>query len=242
MSSKPVEDLNGGVLVTPALADLFHIAQAAGAGVYNSRPTSIELLLNVIVALIVDVAPGTLNTLNELAAAIGDDPDFSATILAAIAAKQDGSANLDTFAGIAPSADVQSILAAANHAAIKVLLGLVIGTNVQAYSAKLAAIAANTVSTQAGTAYTAVLADADTFIRFTNGSPVTFTIPPNSAEAFPVGTEINFAQSGAGALTVAAGAGVTINSRSADLTLAGQYAAAFVKKTAADTWLMNGDL
>lgn len=98
------------------------------------------------------------------------------------------------------------------------------------------------VTSQSGTSYTAVLADANGFVRFTSGSSVTFTIPPNSSVAFPVGTEIHFSQSGAGSVTVAPGASVTINSRAADLTLAGQYAVAFVKKVATDTWIMNGDL
>ena len=39
------------------------------------------------VALIVDSAPGTLNTLNELAAALGDDASFSTTVTNSIAAK-----------------------------------------------------------------------------------------------------------------------------------------------------------
>jgi hypothetical protein len=125
---------------------------------------------------------------------------------------------------------------------VKTLLSLVVGTDVQAYSTKLAAIAANTVTTDSSTARTAALADADTFIRFTSSSAVTFTIPPNSSVEFPVGTQIEFSQSGSGAVSVAAGAGVTINSRAADLTLAGQYAVAFVKKVATDTWIMNGDL
>lgn len=38
-----------------------------------------------ITAAIIDAAPGTLNTLNELAAALGDDPNFAATINAALA-------------------------------------------------------------------------------------------------------------------------------------------------------------
>lgn len=97
-------------------------------------------------------------------------------------------------------------------------------------------------TSQTGTSYTAVLADANTYIRFSNASAITFTIPPNSAVAFPIGTVIEMEQAGAGALSVAVGAGVTINSRSADLTLAGQYAVAFVKKVATDTWTMNGDL
>ena len=39
------------------------------------------------VALIVDAAPGTLNTLNELAAALGDDANFSTTVTNSIATK-----------------------------------------------------------------------------------------------------------------------------------------------------------
>jgi hypothetical protein len=98
------------------------------------------------------------------------------------------------------------------------------------------------VTTQAGTSYTGVLGDANKYIRFTNAAAVGFTIPPNSAVAYPVGTVIEMEQAGAGALTVVAGAGVTINSRGADLTLAGQFAVAALKKVATDTWTLAGDL
>jgi hypothetical protein len=47
------------------------------------------------------------------------------------------SANLTTFAAIAPSANVQTLLGAADYAAFRTSLGLVIGTNVQAYNANL---------------------------------------------------------------------------------------------------------
>lgn len=43
--------------------------------------------LSAAVAALVDTAPGTLDTLNELAAALGDDPNFAATITGQIAAK-----------------------------------------------------------------------------------------------------------------------------------------------------------
>lgn len=50
-------------------------------------------------------------------------------------------ANLSTFAGIAPSANVQSILGGANYAAIRTLLSLVPGTDIQAFDAFLLSIA-----------------------------------------------------------------------------------------------------
>jgi hypothetical protein len=102
--------------------------------------------------------------------------------------------------------------------------------------------AAPVVSSQSGTAYTAALGDAGAYVRFTNGAATGFTVPPNSAVAFPVGTVIEVEQAGAGALSVVAGAGVTINSRGGDLTLAGQSGGAALKKVAADSWTLTGDL
>lgn len=55
-------------------------------------------------------------------------------------------ADLATYAGITPSANVQSVLSAADYAAIRTLLGLVIGTNVQAYDADLTTYASITPS------------------------------------------------------------------------------------------------
>jgi hypothetical protein len=42
-------------------------------------------------ANLVDSAPATLDTLNELAAALGDDPNFATTVTNSIAAKADES-------------------------------------------------------------------------------------------------------------------------------------------------------
>lgn len=53
---------------------------------------------------------------------------------------------LATYAGIAPSANVQSLLGAADYSAMRSQLGLVIGTNVQAYDADLTTYAGITPS------------------------------------------------------------------------------------------------
>ena len=98
------------------------------------------------------------------------------------------------------------------------------------------------VRVQGGTAYTAAADDGGAYIRFTNGAATALTVPPNSAVGFAVGTVIEIEQAGAGALSVVAGAGVTINSRGGDMVLAGQYAVAALKKVAADSWTLTGDL
>lgn len=98
------------------------------------------------------------------------------------------------------------------------------------------------VSTQSGASYTAVIGDANGYVRFNSASAVAFTLPPNSSVAFPVNTVIAFEQGGAGVVTLTPGSGVTINSRGSALASAGQYAVAQVKKVATDTWTAIGDL
>ena len=58
------------------------------------------------VAALVDSAPGTLDTLNELAAALGDDPNFAATIAGQIGGKAPTShASSDTTYGVSSSSN-----------------------------------------------------------------------------------------------------------------------------------------
>ena len=58
-----------------------------------------------IVAAITDSAPGTLDTLNELAAALGDDPNFATTVTNSLATK----ANISSLANVATSGDYTDI-------------------------------------------------------------------------------------------------------------------------------------
>lgn len=94
---------------------------------------------------------------------------------------------------------------------------------------------------QTGTNYTLVLSDADKFITMTNASASTLTIPLNSAEAFPVGTQIEGAQLGAGQVTITPTGGVTINAVPG-LKVAAQYGTFGLRKLATDTWLAYGRL
>jgi len=110
------------------------------------------------------------------------------------------------------------------------------------YKAIVASIKAVTINSQSGTSYTLVLGDAGEAVECNNGSAITLTVPPNSSVAFPVGTVIEIVQLGAGAVTITPGSGVTINSRGAVLKTSGQYAMAYLRKRATDTWIATGDL
>jgi len=95
---------------------------------------------------------------------------------------------------------------------------------------------------QTGTTYTFALTDANnTVVSLTNASAITATVPPNSSVAYPVGAILQFYQGGAGQVTVAAGSGVTIN-YTPGLKLRAQYSAATLIQTAANTWLLTGDV
>lgn len=101
------------------------------------------------------------------------------------------------------------------------------------------------LNAQTGTSYTFVLTDNYKLVTASNASAQTYTIPPNSSVAYPVGSVINVIQIGAGQVSFAQGAGVTIASTGATATapkLRVQYSAASAIKVATDTWYVVGDI
>lgn len=68
--------------VTPALTDFLLLWKAGAMG-----GATVQQLADLIIGMIADGAPGALDTLNELAAALGDDANFAATVTTALAGK-----------------------------------------------------------------------------------------------------------------------------------------------------------
>lgn len=89
--------------------------------------------------------------------------------------------------------------------------------------------------------YTLVLADAAQTVAANKATANTVTIPPNSSVAFPVGIRIPIVQTGAGQTTIAAGAGVTVNSPET-LKIAGQWSTVWAWQRATDSWVLSGDI
>ena len=142
------------------------------------------------VTAVIDGAPNALNTLNELAAALGDDANFAGTVTTALAAK------VDSYTPI----------------------------------------------TQKTASYTlSTLNHRDDLIEMGSASALTLTIPLNSSIAYPVGTSLDILQTGAGQVTIAGAAGVTVNA-TPGLKLRTQWSSATLFKRAENTWVVYGDL
>ena len=142
------------------------------------------------VTAVIDGAPNALNTLNELAAALGDDANFAGTVTTSLAAK------VDSYTPI----------------------------------------------TQKTASYTlSTLDHRDDLIEMGSASALTLTIPLNSSIAYPVGTSFDILQTGAGQVTIAGAAGVTVNA-TPGLKLRTQWSSATVFKRAENTWVVYGDL
>ena len=77
MPNVKISELPAG---TAALTDIVPVMNSAGT-------TTSRITVSAMLDLLVDAAPGALNTLNELAAAINDDASFHTTITTALAGK-----------------------------------------------------------------------------------------------------------------------------------------------------------
>jgi len=98
-----------------------------------------------------------------------------------------------------------------------------------------------------GSSYTAVLTDNGKVVTMDNGSGNTFRIPTNASVAFPIGTQINVLQIGAGQTTINAVTSGTTTVLSTAATAAqpkirARYGSATCIKASTDLWYVIGDL
>jgi len=103
------------------------------------------------------------------------------------------------------------------------------------------------LNAQTGTTYTFVLADNGKLVTASNASAQTYSIPTNASVAYPIGTQINIIQIGAGQVTINAvtSGTTTVSSTGATATapkLRAQFSSATCIKAATDLWYVVGDI
>lgn len=139
------EQVTGGTVAEPriaaALARLASptftgtpVAPTAANGT-NTTQLATTAFVQAAVALLLDSAPGALDTLNELAAALGDDPAFATTVTNALAGKQPLDSDLTAIAALTTVAYGRGLLELADAAALRSAAELVLGTNIYSKAA-----------------------------------------------------------------------------------------------------------
>lgn len=104
-----------------------------------------------------------------------------------------------------------------------------------------------TINAQTGTTYTFASGDEGKYITASNASAQTYSIPTDATYNFPIGCSIDVIAIGAGQVTIQAVTSGTTTIFSTGATAAApklrvRYSAATLKKVAANTWHVIGDL
>jgi hypothetical protein len=165
-------------------------------------------------------APAALNTLDELAAALGDDANFATTVTTSLAAKAPLAS--PTFTG--------TVTVAA--AGVAFTDGTQTKEGVQSRTPIIAKTDSYTLS---------ALTERDSLIEVAKATATTITIPTDATLNFPIGTSLDILQTSTGQVTIAGAAGVTVNA-TPGLKLRTTWSSATLFKRAANTWVVYGDL
>ena len=246
-------------LASPTLTGV-PLAPTASAG-NNSTQIATTAYADTAVANLVASAPATLNTLDELAAALGDDANFATTTATSIGLKANiasptftgtvsgitktmvGLDNVDNIsdANKPVSAATQTALDLKANIASPTFTGTVTlpaGTVTETMLATGPARAGFNSTINAQTAsYTLQDTDLAKLVTIDSASDTTVTVP----DILSVGDRIDILRKNTGEVTFIAGSGVTVNA-TPGLKLRAQWSGATLIKLATNTWVVMGDL
>jgi hypothetical protein len=164
-------------------------------------------------------APEALNTLDELAAALGDDANFASTV----------TTNLALKAPLASPTFTGTVTVAAAGVAFTD------GTQTKEGTPS------RTPIIQKSSAYTlSALTERDSMIEVSAAAVI--TVPTDATLNYPIGTSIDILQTGTGEVSIAPVSGTVTVNATPGRTLRTQWSSATLFKRAANTWVLFGDL
>jgi hypothetical protein len=182
-------------------------------------------------------APAALNTLDELAAALGDDASFAATVTANLSSKAPIAS--PTFTGTV-SGITKSMVGLGNVDNTSDSNKPISSLTQTALNAKSDNLISSTVTSS--TAYSISSSDLYKRIEFNSTSPITVTIPADITLNLPIGSSIELLQVNTGKITVQ-GESVSVLIYGPDNQFKSrvQWSSIFIEKRAANSWLVTGD-
>ena len=199
----------------------------------SNKPTGLatETYVGTAISNLIDAAPGALNTLNEIAAAINDDASYAATITTELTAK--APLNSPTFTGTV-SGITKSMVGLENvdntTDALKPI-STATQTAIDSKSDKLISISSKSTS------YAIASTDLGKLIEMSDGG----TISIEDSSSFPEGFTIDILQTGTSQVTVA-GTGSTVINATPGLKLRTRWSSATLIKRSLNLWVLLGDL
>jgi len=217
-------------LASPALTGV-PTAPTATAGTSTTQVAT-TAFVGTAVSNLVASAPAVLDTLNELATALGNDASFSTTITNSIATKSPIASPTFTGTVTAPAITATGLITASASG-----VAFTDGTQTKE------GVPSRTPIIQKTASYTlSALTERDDLIEMGSGSPLTLTIPADATLDFPIGTSIDILQTGAGQVTIAPVSGTVTVNATPGLKLRTTWSSATLFKRAANTWVVYGDL
>ena len=211
-----------------------------------THPAGVKAAIDSAVAALVNSSPATLNTLSEIATALGNDPNFATSVTNLIANKQPLDATLTALSGITTAANQLIYATGADSFALADLTAygrsLISANDAAAALATLGAATLDVPQNAQNNSYQLALSDRGKSIDLL-AAGLQVTVPANGTVAFPIGTTITVTNNANAQATIVPASGVTL--RLAGTANAGQrtlapYAVATMRKIATDTWIISG--
>lgn len=204
------------------------------------------------IANVIDSAPATLDTLNEIAAALGDDPDFLTSVLNGLDGKADVShthtkSQITDFSHTHTESEITDLGSYIELADISITTASASGNGSLSYDNTSGvftftpAQAVPSVTTIAEDTYSMLGSDAGNVVVVESSNAVTFTVE----DVFDIGESVAVYKRGTGDITFTAGSNVTIEgagSSGVDLKLSASYSAIAVMCLASGEYALIGDV
>jgi hypothetical protein len=212
-------------LASPALTGVPTAPTAAAAT--NTTQIATTAFVRAEVSALVGSAGSTLDTLGEIATALGNDANLSTTLTTSIGLKAPLASPTFTGTVTLPAAGIVFTDGTQSKEGVPSRTVIYGATNSNALTASA------TLST---------LAYRDSLLEVNSASAVTLSIPTNTTAAFPIGTTIDILQTGAGQVTIAPVDGTVTVNATPGLKLRATWSSCTLLKRGTNTWVVYGDL